>query len=138
MVTALYAGIFALIQVFLTFRVIAKRMHHNISIGYGDNEDLLRHIRAHGNFVETIPMALFMMFLLETSGLEFTFLHVLGGTLLASRVLHVVGVVTGGDRLMPCRKAGMVLMMLAYLAGAVLCLMMGLPTTTSLLPIQDG
>ncbi len=137
MVTALYAGIFAFMQVFLTLRVIQKRVAHNISLGHGDNEELLRNIRVHGNFVETIPMALFLMLLLESSGLAWWILHALGGTMLLSRVFHMIGLLTG-DRLHRFRVAGVVLMIGVYLTGAVLCFLMGLPTTTSLLPIQDG
>jgi len=137
MVTALYAGIFALMQVFLTLRVVQKRMFHQVSLGHGDNEDLMRHIRIHGNFVETIPMALFLMMLLESSGLDWWVIHALGGAMLLSRILHMVGLLTGDGR-GHLRTAGVMLMILVYIVGAVLCFLMGQSVFNTGLPIQEG
>ena len=66
--TLLFAGACALLQCGLSALVIAQRMRSRVLFLHGDDTTLLRRMRAHGNFTETVPMALLLMLLLELSG----------------------------------------------------------------------
>jgi uncharacterized membrane protein YecN with MAPEG domain len=86
-ITLLYAGLLSLWLLVLSVRVIAIRSQ-GISLGDGGNPVLLRRIRAHGNFAEYVPMILVMIGFLELSHFSALWIHLLGGTLVVSRLLH--------------------------------------------------
>lgn len=86
-ITLLYAGLLSLWLLVLSVRVIAIRSQ-GISLGDGGNPILLRRIRAHGNFAEYVPMILVMIGFLEISHFSALWIHLLGGTLVVSRLLH--------------------------------------------------
>lgn len=90
-VTAVYAAILALMFLGLTYYVILGRARTHVSILHGDDMDLATRIRRHGNFTESVPLALILMALAEASGLAAPWLHAAGGILVASRVLHPFG-----------------------------------------------
>ena len=64
-VTAVYAAVFGLVFVALSFRVI--RIRQRLGVGLGDGEDplLRRAIRVHGNFAEYVPFALLLVYFAE-------------------------------------------------------------------------
>jgi uncharacterized protein len=73
--TMLFAGLCALLQCALTVLVIVRRVQANVTLMDGGDTPLLRRIRAHGNFTETVPLALILLALLELRGLPPTFGH---------------------------------------------------------------
>jgi uncharacterized protein len=88
MITSLYAGLLALWFLVLSARVVRRRIN-GISLGDGGDKSLLRGIRGHGNFAEYVPLLLLMLGVLEYGGgLPAWLLHLLGATLLVSRLLH--------------------------------------------------
>ena len=90
-ITGLYAGLLALVGVVLSFHVGGGRLKSGISLGTGDNADLLERVRRHANFVEYVPIALILLAILEINGKGATTLHVLGSTLLVARIIHPFG-----------------------------------------------
>ncbi len=86
-VTALYAGLLGLWFLVLSIRVIQRR-RSGIAMGDGGDSDMLRRIRAHGNFAEYTPMCLILIGLCEYHGAGALLLHGLGGGLLLARLLH--------------------------------------------------
>ena len=92
-VTTLYAAILGILLVVLSDLVSRIRKKAKISLGSSGDPILERAVRAHGNFVEYVPLALILLLLLETQGAGTGMLHALGGTLLAGRLLHVYGMV---------------------------------------------
>ncbi len=92
--TLLFAGCCALLQCALTALVIVRRRQARVSFLDGGDVKLMRRIRAHGNFTETVPMALLLMALLELSGLRQAWLIVFGITLLIGRILHASSLLT--------------------------------------------
>lgn len=92
--TLLFAGCCALMQCALTALVILRRRQARVSFLDGGDKLLMRRIRAHGNFTETVPMALLLMALLEASGLGATWLTSFGITLIIGRVLHAASLLT--------------------------------------------
>ena len=93
-VTAMFAAIFAVLHVIFTMRVGGYRFRSGISLGDGGDKELLNRIRAHGNFIEQVPIALLLLLLNELNGLSDTYLLALGGTLLAARITHYLMIVS--------------------------------------------
>jgi uncharacterized membrane protein YecN with MAPEG domain len=87
-ITALYAGILALIVVALGINVTVHRVKLKVSLGDGGNAEMLRMIRLHGNAVEYIPLALVLMLAYEINGGWHTALHVIGVALVAGRLIQ--------------------------------------------------
>ncbi len=87
-ITLLYAAILGAWFLVLTVRVILSRRSAGVSLGSGEDRALERRIRAHGNFAEYVPIALLFMALLEINAAPVWLLHVLGGLLVAGRLLH--------------------------------------------------
>ena len=77
-ITALYAGILALMVVALAINVTLHRVKLRVPLGDGGNPEMLRMIRLHGNAAEYIPLALVLMALYEIDGGWHTPLHVVG------------------------------------------------------------
>ncbi len=119
-ITLLFAGLCALLQCALTALVVVRRMQTGVDLMDGDDAKLLQRIRAHGNFAETVPMALLLMALLELEGLPPVWLVCSGLALVTGRVLHMLGMLVSSLRW--CRLGGMVLTLAVISIEGVLCL----------------
>jgi Uncharacterized relative of glutathione S-transferase, MAPEG superfamily len=106
--TGLYAAILALMAVALQIAAIAARARHGVLFGDGGNLAVLLPVRRHGNFVETVPLALILMLLAEAQGLAPLWLHASGLALVAGRAIHPFGLRQGPGAL-PLRIGGSVL-----------------------------
>ena len=95
-VTALYAGLLGLVLMVLSWRVVKARRGAGVSLGTGDDPALQRAVRAHGNFVEYVPLGLVLLLLGEIAGAWPWLLHLLGSMLLLGRLLHAWGL-SGSD-----------------------------------------
>ena len=91
--TLFFAAIFGVMHVFFTLRVGGYRMRSKISLGDGGDNELRNRIRAHGNFIENVPIALLLMLLNDLAGTSETILTILGSILLVSRLVHYVMIV---------------------------------------------
>jgi len=91
-ITAFFAAVLALIQVVFTLRVGSYRFANSVSLGDGGDGELLKRMRAHGNFVETVPMALLLLLINEITGMSSDWLYALGATLVVARLLHYAGI----------------------------------------------
>lgn len=126
MITGLYAALLALLLCVLIVRVVRLRFKNQVSLGDKGHKDLQTAIRVHGNFVETVPIALILMLTLEMNGMALwgikdIILHIMGLTLLTARTLHAYALSTPPGY-GPFRKVSMGLTMLVYIIGAALCL----------------
>ncbi|HRQ64719.1 MAG TPA: MAPEG family protein [Xanthomonadaceae bacterium] len=90
-VTSLYAGLLALLIVFLALRVVVVRRHVKVGLGVGEGGGLEQRVRVHANAIENIPIALILLLLLELGGLGSPWLHAFGATLVVARILHAWG-----------------------------------------------
>ena len=98
-ITLTIAAAAAVLHIWLAGRVSQLRRAYRISIGDGGNEALHRRIRAHGNYVENMPVVLILLALVELAGGD---PRVLWGTAILfviSRLLHAFGM----DRPSPSR-----------------------------------
>jgi uncharacterized protein len=90
-VTALYAGLLALLLLALAGRVSLLRSKLDVGMGHGNDPALARAIRVHGNAVEWILLMLALFLVAEIDGASRTFLHVCGVVFLISRIGHAAG-----------------------------------------------
>ena len=90
-ITAVFAGLLALMLVGISVRVTVLRARKKINLFDGGDEQLGRAIRVQGNFVEYVPMALALMALIEWTGAAPWLVYVTGAVLLAARVVHAFG-----------------------------------------------
>jgi uncharacterized protein len=116
-ITSLYAVILTLVAIVLSNIISIKRGKANISILHGNDMNLAIWIRRHGNFVESVPLAIILMGLSEGAGASRIWLHAIGLTLVASRLLHVAGLDATNAK-NPLRIAGGVGTQLAMLGAA--------------------
>ena len=88
----IYASLLAVLFVYLSIRTIRLRRTLSIGLGHADNPLMLRAMRVHANFAEYVPLALLLIFLVETSSANVLFVHALGAALLIARLSHAYGV----------------------------------------------
>ncbi len=120
-ITPLYTGLLAILFLLLTIAVILRRGAAQVSLLVGDDKLLIQRVRRHGNFVETVPLALLLLAMLELQGVTAGWVHAAGVTLLLGRVLHPLGIDT--ERAAhPMRIIGMGLTIL-MIAGSALYLL---------------
>lgn len=90
-ITPIYIAILGLLFLPITIRVGLYRIKSKISIGTGDDPEMVRRMRGQANFIETVPMALFLLIGMELLGASDTWLHAMGSTLVLGRIAHYVG-----------------------------------------------
>ena len=118
MITLFYAGLCALLVLFLAARVVRWRMAHKIGLGDGGDTELLRRVRVHGNAVEYLPLCLILLGGMELNGYPAPLIHGFGLALVLSRIAHAWGLSrTSGTS--PGRFAGTLVTWLLMLAMAL-------------------
>jgi uncharacterized protein len=101
--------------------LIEKLTEQTIATKKSDDGVLQRMIRAHGNFIEYVPLGLLFLIALEFMQTPTGLLWLLGATLLVSRIFHAWGVVeTYGPS--PKRAIGFFGTWLVYIVGSAACL----------------
>ena len=117
-ITSAYAALLGIMFLIITMRIVFSRHKNIISLGDGNNRDLGKLIRGHGNFAETVPLALVLMLMLELQGSSAILLHSLGIALIAGRVLHYLRV-TSLVKIMNFRVAGMGLTLMVITVASI-------------------
>ena len=99
MITLFYAGALSILALFLGVKTGQKRFSkdENITIGVGDNFELLQITRAHGNLIENVFFFLMLSALLEIVGeIPVLATYILGDLFLLSRISHAYGITRPG------------------------------------------
>jgi len=86
-VTLLYAGLLGLLSVLLANQVLYVRLRPKTMPAWKADATL----RVQANFVENVPLALVLLYLVEVSGVTPLAVHVFGCALVLFRVLHAWG-----------------------------------------------
>jgi uncharacterized protein len=108
MITAFYAALFGIGLIWLSLRIISVRRSEKISLGDGNSETLQRRVRAHGNYVEFVPLGLLLIYFVEIACILPVLTHAVALALLLGRSLHAYAL--GGPRMhFKFRVAGTVL-----------------------------
>jgi hypothetical protein len=118
-IVPIYAGLLALLFVWLSIRVIVSRRAGRIAIGIGEDRMLERRVRAHGNFTEYAPFALLLLALLEGQAWPAWLVHLCGIALLCGRLAHAWGV-SNPDEDFRFRVGGMAATLSVTIAAALL------------------
>ena len=84
LVTAILLFIFIALSINAAF----TRRKSGLAVGEGDNETLLRAVRAHGNFVEYTPMFLISLFLIDHVSKNCEYILVIGSGFILGRISH--------------------------------------------------
>jgi len=117
-VTPIFAALLGLIFFFLSLRTSLVRQRTKVSLGDGGDDGLQLAIRAHGNFIEYVPISLLLLLFLEMRTVSIYVVIVLGSMLLIGRCLHAIGI----SRASPdfrLRKFGAILTLLVLLIGSL-------------------
>lgn len=123
MVSALYVVLGTLFILKFLLDVVRLRRQYRVSIGDGGVSDLQLAIRIHGNAVENIPVALFLLVMMEMNGADIWMLHLLGLFFFFGRLMHAYGL---RSRTVLWRRNGMILTLLS-LFGMVVVNLLFLP-----------
>ncbi len=86
-VTLIYAGLMGLLSVLLANQVLYVRLRGQAMPDWKPDATL----RVQANFVENVPLALILLYLLETSGVDAAAVHAFGTGLVVCRLLHAWG-----------------------------------------------
>lgn len=111
MITALYTSILGILWLGLTMYVILGRWKYEVSLGDGGERDLNRRIRAHANFMETVPLAVILLWFGEMYVLIPHVVHSMGIALVIGRILHAYGMLFRKRSTNRFRQMGMTLTM---------------------------
>ncbi len=84
-------ALFVLMSIPMAISVGVRRAKTGILLLHGDDENLLRLIRAHGNFIEYVPLAILALAGAEIVGASPWLVAICGGVLLLARVIHFFG-----------------------------------------------
>lgn len=93
-ITLVLAAIFGLLHVIFTLRVGGYRFRNKISLGDGGDHELRNRVRAHGNFIENVPIALLLILLNDLDGAKDNTLILMGSILLIARLTHYLTIAT--------------------------------------------
>lgn len=122
--TVFFIGIFALIQIPLTVMVGYRRAQTHIQFMDGGDQTLLRRMRAHANYTETVPIVLLAMAAAEWSHAPPWLLWAGGLCLLAGRAMHAAILILKGWGLP--RAIGMILTFVPMASFGGWCVFKGL------------
>jgi uncharacterized membrane protein YecN with MAPEG domain len=91
-ITPIYAGFFGIMMVVLSWRVTAlRRKYEGNKMRETGHNELTAAVRARDNIVEYLPLALLLMWMLETMQFNPLIIHALGILLIIARLLHLHG-----------------------------------------------
>lgn len=125
-VTPIFAAVFSLFYVLLSANVIRHRLTSKVALGEGKNHDLLKAIRVHANFAEYVPLAIVMMWFLETITYDSRVPYALGVVLLLGRIGHVIGM-SYHRRFLILRQIGILATFGVLLTSSVLLILHYIP-----------
>lgn len=116
-VTSIYAALGALLAAGLAGNVIRLRRRYAVGLYDGGHKDLGLAIRAHANLVESLPLVLVLLGLLELREAPALALHVGGVAYLLGRLMHAA-TMTRTDAAKIGRTAGTALTLTSLVVGA--------------------
>jgi uncharacterized membrane protein YecN with MAPEG domain len=112
----LVTAILLFIFIALSFNAAFTRRKSGLAVGEGDNETLLRAVRAHGNFTEFTPMFLISLFLIDHISKNCEYILVIGSGFILGRIFHAFSMFLKKGIL---RVAGMMLTFIPLISNFV-------------------
>ncbi|TVP61643.1 MAG: MAPEG family protein, partial [Halomonadaceae bacterium] len=102
-------------KLMLFWRIVSLRQRHDQGLGEGGHRELEIAVRSHGNFMESMPLMLILLFMAEMNGVAIIALHGVALLFVLSRVAHALGMVQGNGNYAINRALGVVGTWLALL-----------------------
>ena len=121
-----YVGINALIMMVLSIIVVKHRRNKRVGFGDADDKKLRKAVRAHGNNMEYVPIALLVIIGSALLNQPSWLIHGMGILLSVSRIAHALGMFRSLGVSMG-RMLGMVGTWLTIIVGAGACIVGGFP-----------
>jgi len=90
-VSSIYIALSLVLTILLSINVVRNRVRYKIDMLHGDNVEMLKALRAHGNNIEYVPFALIGLAAMELMAAPATMLHICGGVLVVGRLFHAQG-----------------------------------------------
>lgn len=119
-ITLTIAAAAAVLHIWLAGRVSQLRRAYRVSVGDGGHEALHRRIRAHGNYIENMPLVLILLALVELAGGDPRILWGAAIIFIVARLLHAFGMdQTPPSRLRMAGMMGSVLSLLILVGYAI-------------------
>lgn len=87
----LYTGLFGVMFIGLKLNAGRVRASSKVDIGDGGNAEMERAMRVQSNAVEDVPVVLIGLFGLAAVSAPVSLIHVFGGSFVAFRLLHALG-----------------------------------------------
>ncbi len=87
-IIGLYAGLCALILLWISAKTSTLRQKYRVSVGDGGNKHLHRIMRGHSNAVENMSIILILLIIMAAMGSPSYVLHGFGAALVISRFFH--------------------------------------------------
>lgn len=112
----LVTAILLFIFIALSFNAAFTRRKSGLAVGEGDNETLLRAVRAHGNFTEFTPMFLISLFLIDHISKNCEYILIIGSGFILGRISHATSMFLKKGIL---RVAGMMLTFIPLISNFV-------------------
>lgn len=113
-------AVFVLMSIPMAIAVGVRRTRTGISLLHGEDESLLRLIRAHGNFIEYVPLALLALAGAEIAGTAPWLVATCGGVLLLARLVHYFSLSSSDDSKGRAIGAALTTLAMLVLALAIL------------------
>ena len=130
MISLFYAGALGLFAIILALLTVRQRFKTEISLGTGDNEELLAAQRAHGNFIEYALIFLFLSFALEIIGeVPALAIIIFGDIFLLARISHAYTLLGGGNIIF--RQMGIMFSWLVILTQSIWAMIISGPMLIS-------
>lgn len=117
-VTAIAASILGMLYIKLSSSVIVFRRQYKVNIGNGEEEELLRAVRAQANLAEYSPITLILLACAELNGGPWWLTTILALVFIVGRIIHSIGMKQTDLPWQP-RVRGM---QLTFLTIAALCI----------------
>lgn len=119
-ITLIFAGVAALVNLWLAIRCGRVRTAEKINHGDGGSVLLQRRMRAHLNFAENTPLVLVLILVLELSGTPPLWLAIAAALYIIARIAHGIGM--DADSGSKARMFGTLVTMLTLLGLAGLAI----------------
>jgi uncharacterized membrane protein YecN with MAPEG domain len=113
-----YAAVLILGAVALQAFVISLRRSRRIGLGDGEDPELMKAVRIHGNYVENVPLAIAGLTLLGLLGASVWVIHLIGLAVMVGRAAHAQGLWSSAGK-STGRATGVVLTAGALIGAAV-------------------
>lgn len=116
----IYAAVLILGAIALQAFVISLRRSRRIGLGDGEDPELMKAVRIHGNYIENVPLGIAGLTLLGLLGASVWFIHLVGLALMLGRAAHAQGLWASAGK-STGRAAGVMLT-----SGALIAIAFGL------------